>query len=204
MTAENKQDRLALFNPTYIEFPRLPLVTNIDGHDVYKYVRPERLNQLVRHMSDCVDLDLFDVVYFNKKGGKWLKDQLQEIQNYTKEILPCEYHPDGRLPLRIAPEHRGLNVGVIDDVRDTRRTTDFIRDDAPNSTLIYVARKLRSDQTEDPKSIHAVDLDDVWLGGAGMNLETEGDGLPKDFLRNEPAIYVKIPKQITPEGKWVY
>jgi hypothetical protein len=196
--------KLATFKAPYVEFPKNTLTINIDGHNVIKYISGGRLGEFVHNMSNHVDLNSFDVVYYNREGGKWLKDQLQEIQKYTKEILPCEYHPDGRIPLRIDKTHSGLSVAVVDDVCDTRKTTDLIREDAPNSTLIYVARKLRGDQIDDPKSIHAVDLDDVWLGGAGMNLETEGDGLPKDFLRNEPAIYVKIPKQITPKGEWVY
>lgn len=192
------------FKAEYIPFSKSPEKIKIGGHDVFKYIESDYLGKLVRNMSNHINLNQFDVVYYNEMGGKWIKDQLQEIQKYGKKIFRCEYHPGGRIPLRIANSHRSLSVCVIDDVRDTKRTTDFIRTDAPNSTLIYLARKLRDDQTDDPKSIHAVDLDDVWIGGAGLNLETDGDGLPKDFLRNEPAIYVKIPKEISPEGVWVY
>lgn len=126
------------FKAEYIPFPKNPKKINIGGHDVFEYVESDHLGELVHNMSNHVDLNQFDVVYFNEKGGKWLKDQLQEIQKYAKEILPCEYHPDGRIPLGIANAHRGLNVAVIDDVRDTTRTTNFIRNDSPNSTLIYI------------------------------------------------------------------
>lgn len=198
------REKFTIFKAPHVEFSKSPEIVHIQRHDVYKYIDKDLLDQHVRNMSGFVNLNWFDVVYFNQKGGLWLKNKLQSIQKYSEKILPCEYHPDGRMPFRIAEEHRGLNIGVIEDVRDTKRTTDFIRSDAPNAKLIYLTRKLRDDQTNDPNSIQAVDIDDVWIGGAGLNLEKQGDGLPKDFLRTEPAIYVKIPKEITPEGKWIY
>lgn len=189
----------------YIRFPKEPKTVNLNGIGVYEYVSPMDLAQYIKNFAASIDITQFDQLFYNLKGGEWFKDRLAEAYGLKPaDFTPCEYHPDGRVPLPIPVESRSKTIAVIDDVRDTVRTTNLIREHSPIASLLYVAKKRTGVLRPDGLSSHVVEVDDVWLGGAGMNLETPGDGMPADFTRDFPGIVAKIPQQITPEGKFIY
>lgn len=65
--------------------------------------------------------------------------------------------------------------------------------DAPGSSFVFMTQKVGiEEQLLIPRSRVAIRISSVWVGGCGMNLESEGDGLPKDFARDYPGLVAKI------------
>lgn len=68
--------------------------------------------------------------------------------------------------------------------------------DAPLATILFLTQKIGiKNQIPIENKRVALRIDDVWVGGCDLNLEDEGDGLPKDFARDYKGIVVKIIKR---------
>ena len=62
-----------------------------------------------------------------------------------------------------------------------------------HASFVFLTKKNGiENQISIPRSLVALQISDVWVGGCGMNLESDGDGLPKDFARNYPGLIAKI------------
>ncbi|OIP99794.1 hypothetical protein AUK40_00410 [Candidatus Wirthbacteria bacterium CG2_30_54_11] len=158
----------------------------------------------IRNLSDSVDLRSFDHIFYVLQGGLFLYEQLTALQvyprKYEKHSIEYHRHPvnGDRLVDKALPEGLKGSILVIDDVWDTARTARLIVEDARRQsavtsiTFAVVAYKdIVPERVEVPDIIvyAAVQVENRWLGGCGMDLGVEGP-LNRDF-RQLPVLVVK-------------
>jgi len=181
------------YHTPHIEFPNPPKIILVEGIEAYEYISPEDLNKLVTEYSRHENLRKFKKVFYNLNGGKGFAEKLAAEQGYPFEnMIPCEYHPDGRCPIRIQEEYKDENIAVVEDVQDTRRTTSLIRLDAPKAKMKFLTRKLIPGQIIIPNSDCVVEVENRWIfGGWSMNGDVDGDGYPENWGCSYGGIGVK-------------
>lgn len=191
--------RSSAYQPDYIQFTERSLRIDIEGKEALQYIDPTYLKEKVAQFSEYHPLRAFDRVYYNLTGGEGFAFTLATLQGYgVKNLVQCEYHPDGRIPTPIQEEDINKNILILDDTQDTRRTTDLIRLRAPKATMFFLTRKMIPNQILLPNSAIVLDVDDEWIlggsgfGGRGMNGDIPGDGYPKDWGRGYEGLAVKI------------
>lgn len=194
-----KERKNYTFDTPYISFPNPPKKIMLDGHEVYDYIHPEIMKGLIDNLCKKIILEDFDAVLVNMKGGKYLYDEIVKRKGEPKRMDLIEYHrPEkGFGAIVVIPVSRdlyGKKCLKVDDILDSGGVNFEIgKNLSTDSTSVFVVRKRGiNNQINLENKIVAVEIDDVWVGGCGMNLESEGDDLPKDFSRECPRIIVKI------------
>lgn len=184
---------LLKYDSPFIEFPERPEIMSLEGYDVYKYIEPSEMANLVKRFSEKINLNWFDAIAVNQIGGEYFAQELARLQSYSKPIFDIEYHRDHRIVKAVPQELRGLKIGVIDDIRDSGGTGQDILEDAPLASFLFLTEKVDvPNQINFPRSASVVKINNVWVGGCKMNLDAPGDGLPENFGRDYPGIIVKI------------
>lgn len=188
-----RHDNLPRITPPFFEFPKNPKVFELKGHNVYEYIQPNIMNMIIENFLKQIDLNWFDEIVVNLKGGEYFAKSLAKLQNYQKPIIDIEYHRDHKIIIPVPVNLKHQRICVIDDILDGGGTGLDILNDAPNASFIFLTKKNGiKDQIVIPRSLVALQISDVWVGGCGMNLETDGDGLPEDFARSYKGLIAKI------------
>jgi len=188
-----RRDNLPRITPPFFEFSKNPKIFELDGHPVYEYIQPHVMDKIIEQFSWQVNLNWFDKIVVNLKGGEYFAKSLAKLKNYQGEIINIEYHRDRKITIPVPSYLRDKRIGVIDDILDGGGTAEDILNDAPNASFIFLTKKIGiQDQIIIPRSLVALQISDVWVGGCGMNLESEGDGLPKNFSRKHKGLVAKI------------
>lgn len=186
-------DKLPKIIAPMFEFRKNPKIFNLDGFDVYKYIDPKDMNNLIENLSRQVNLNWFDAILVNQMGGSYFANKLIKLQNYQGQIVDIKYHQNHTVDIRVPDELRNKKIGVVDDILDTGGTTRDILNDAHLATFIYLTQKVGVPEQYLPaRHYSAVKISNVWVGGCCMNLDTPGDGLPKDFARSYEGLIAKI------------
>lgn len=178
----------------YLPFSENPNEIDISGFDVLSYIPPEKMNDYIKNLSEKVKLESFEYVLINMNGGKYLFDRLAELQDYKNEPLLIEYHrPDGgfgaKIDIPIPLEAKNKKCLVVDDIYDTGGVLKAIMSElSPDSeAVVIVTKKDIQNQIPINNLSIGVRIDNVWIGGCGMDLGKEGE---KDIFRNYPGIVV--------------
>jgi len=192
MLSVNYENRLGLYKTPYIEYPQHPTEIEIEGFRANAYISPEEVNKYTIEFSKHVSFEWFDFVLVNMNGGRSFAEDLARLQHYSKKIYKIEYHPNGDMPIRIPSAYQDAKIAVIDDVLDTGLTSELIRKDAPFAAMLYLVRKRTPGQIVVHNSACAIEVDDKWLFGRGMNGNIKDDGYPENWGRTYRGIGVKI------------
>ncbi|MDP3918165.1 MAG: hypothetical protein Q8Q30_03260 [Candidatus Woesebacteria bacterium] len=188
-----RRDNLPRITPPFFEFPKNPKIFELDCHPVYEYIQPHVMDKIIEQFSWQVNLNWFDKIVVNLKGGEYFAKSLAKLKNYQGEIINIEYHRDRKITIPVPSYLRDKRIGVIDDILDGGGTAEDILNDAPNASFIFLTKKIGiQDQIIIPRSLVALQISDVWVGGCGMNLESDGDGLPENFTRKYKGLVAKI------------
>lgn len=180
-------------SPPYIKFPDHPKEMVLAGVKVYDYISPVIMDRIILDFAKRVDLNRFDMVLVNQVGGDYFAREIARIQNYKNPMIDIEYHRDGRIVTPIPQELKTANIGIVEDIYDGGGTAENMLKDAENATFLFLTQKMGiPKQIPIPNKRVALRIDYVWVGGCGLNLEADGDGLPKDFARDYKGIVVKI------------
>lgn len=179
----------------YYPFPKDPDIINIEGRKAFEYINKEKLDNIIKNFSYTHNLNQFKYLCINMIGGLPFANDLLKYQNFKGEIITIEYHQNGQIVTPIPKYLCGdPELCCIDDVLDQYITGTMIQKDSPNAKLIYLARKINVHTVQPVHDCQwAVEVDNHWLLGKGLNGETTGDGYPKDWGRNYGGIAVKIP-----------
>lgn len=190
---KERRDNLPRITPPFFEFSKNPKKFELEGNLVYEYIKPNDMEMIIRSFANQIDLNWFDKIVVNLKGGEYFAKSLAKLQNYQKPIIDIEYHRDHKITIPVPVNLKHQRLCVIDDILDGGGTGLDILNDAPNASFIFLTKKNGiENQISIPRSLVALQISDVWVGGCGMNLESDGDGLPKDFARNYPGLVAKI------------
>lgn len=196
---KDRENSIFTYKTPYISFPRFPNKITIDGHMVNDYLHPDIMSRLIDNLCKKINLNDFEAVLVNMKGGKYLYDEIVKRKGEPKRMEVIEYHrPEkGFGAIVVIPVSRDLynkKCLLVDDILDSGGVSNEIgKNLSADSASVFVVKKRGIvNQIEINNKLVAVEIDDVWVGGCGMNLETLGDGLPKDFSRDYPGIIVKI------------
>jgi hypoxanthine-guanine phosphoribosyltransferase len=199
MDKDRQKERKSFYDTPYISFPNHPKKLNLDNHEVYRYICPEIMSGLIDNLCRKIDYSKFDTVLVNMKGGKFLYDEIVKRKGEPISHDVIEYHQakGGFGAIVIIPVSRNLDGKkclIIDDILDTGGVfKEIVKNLSENSLCVALVQKINvKDQIEIKNKIVGTRIDNVWVGGCGMNLETEGDGLPKDYLRAYPGLVAKI------------
>lgn len=188
------QERFIRHETPYFPFSENPNQIDISGFDVLSYIPPEKMNEYIGSLSEKIKLKNFDYVLVNMNGGKYLFEKLSEQQNYQKSPIEIEYHrPEGgfgaKVDIPIPETVKGKKCLVVDDIYDTGGVLQAIMSElSDNSEAVVIVTK-RDIQNQIPiNNLHVgVKIDNVWIGGCGMDLGKEGEG---EVFRNYPGIVV--------------
>jgi len=178
----------------YVPFSTNPEVECINSFDVLKYLSPEQMSNYIKGLSDKVKFDKFEAVLVNMNGGKFLFDQIAKLQNYQKPPILIEYHrPDGgfgaKIDIPVPEEIKGKYALVVDDIYDTGGVLRQIMSELSTNSqaVVLVTKKDIQDQIA-IKNIHiGVKIDNVWIGGCGMDLGVANE---QEVFRSYPGIVV--------------
>lgn len=178
--------------PVFI-FPKNPEIIILDGFQVYKYLESYQMEEYIRNFSSKIKLDWFDAIGINQFGADPFAQELIKLQGYKGPVFDIEYHRDHKIEKAIPDRYKDKKVGFIEDILDSGGTTKDILNDCPLGTFLYLTEKIDvHGQFAPPRYRSAVKISDVWVGGFGMNMDSSGDGLPKNFARDKRALYAKI------------
>ncbi|MFV1917689.1 MAG: hypothetical protein ACC618_04395 [Patescibacteria group bacterium] len=178
----------------FIPFPEDPNFIELDGQKVIDYISPEVISTRIKTISGLVNLVDFDSVVVNAKGGWFLYHKLARLQNFGGQPVEVAYHRPqesyGAIVVKQIPEElKNSRLLMIEDILDTGGVLDAMMKDAPNSTAVVAVRKRNiPSQIQTPNTFVAVETENYWLGGFGMDFGV--DGYPTDFPRNYPGIVV--------------
>jgi hypoxanthine-guanine phosphoribosyltransferase len=179
----------------FVPFPENPKTINIGNHEVYEYISPEAMRRYIEQFAERVDFNRFDAVVVNLNGGMFLFKQLASIKNYQKPPIFIEYHrpANGFGSIETIPVPKKLtdkNILIIDDIFDSGGVLrDIFAKVGRNShAIVAVTKKGIEGQLKDPRIDVAVKIENVWVGGFGMDLGIDGEG---DLFRMHPGIVVK-------------
>ncbi len=168
------------------------------------YIDEVSMRVCIQSLSDTIDLRSYDHIFYVLQGGLFLYEQLTELQQFPKDydLHSIEYHRHpvngDRLVDKALPSGLSGKVLIIDDVWDTAKTATLIVNDARRQigitslTFAVVAYKDTVPgrvEVPDVTVKAAVQVENYWLGGCGMDLGVEGP-LNQDF-RRLPALVVK-------------
>ena len=193
----NRIETLPKIIPPAFEFPKNPTIFRYKGYDVYKYIDENRMTSFIENISSQINFSWFDAILVNQTGGDYFFKRLLDLQkrkgNVTNKIVNIEYHRDHSIKIPVPAELKGKRTFCIDDVLDSGGTSKDIYHDSPYTTFLYLTEKFGINyRWTPPRYYSAVRVSNVWIGGCGMNLDSEGDGLPLDFGRDYEGIMAKI------------
>ena len=178
----------------YLPFSEKPDQIDISGFDVLSYILPEQMDKILESLSEKVQLKNFDYVLINMNGGKYLFDKLAKLQNYTTEPVLIEYHrPEGgfgaKIDIPIPEKVKSKKCLVVDDIYDTGGVLKAIMSELSDDSeaVVIITKKDIQNQIPINNLSIGVRIDNVWIGGCGMDLGKEGE---KDIFRNYPGIVV--------------
>lgn len=178
----------------YLPFSENPNQIDISGFDVLSYILPEQMDKILESLSEKVQLKNFDHVLVNMNGGKYLFDKLANLQDYKKEPVLIEYHrPDGgfgaKIDIPIPLKVKGKKCLVVDDIYDTGGVLKAIMAELSDDSeaVVIITKKDIQNQIPINNLSIGVRIDNVWIGGCGMDLGKEGE---KDIFRKYPGIVV--------------
>lgn len=196
MSSIETRGQVPEFSPPYIAFGKdRPKEIELNGYKVYDYISPTTMARVIRDFAWHINLDRFDAILINQIGGGYFAREIAKIQNYKKPMIDIEYHRDGRVVTPIPKELYDAKVGIAEDILDTGGTAQRMLKDAPHATILFLTQKIGiNNQIPIENKRVALRIDDVWVGGCDLNLEDDGDGLPKNFARDYKGIVVKILK----------
>lgn len=187
-------ERFIRHETPYIPFSENPNQIDISGFDVLSYIPPEKMDEYIGSLSEKIKLKDFDFVLVNMNGGKYLFDKLAELQSFHKESVQIEYHrPEGgfgaKIDIPIPHEAKGKKCLVVDDIYDTGGVLQAIMSElsADSQAVVIVTKRDIDNQLPIKNLSIGVKIDNVWIGGCGMDLGKDGEG---DVFRNYPGIVV--------------
>ena len=178
----------------YIPYPKNPIIVQIGGHRVPEYVSPEETHKHILTLSEKIKFNDFEAALVNLQGGYWLFNELLKIKGRINiPLRMIEYHrPQGgfgaNITVPIPEEFRGRKCLVIDDIKDTAGVLrEIMFGLSPNSlAAVVVDKKIKKMHV--PNVIAAMELEEKWLGGCGMN---PGIGDDEQIFRDYGGIIVK-------------
>ncbi|HKB88225.1 MAG TPA: hypothetical protein VKC53_01110 [Patescibacteria group bacterium] len=183
------------FDTRYLRFPEEPKKINIGGFEFYDYISPQAMNAIIQNFSDHINLRMFDEVLVNQSGGDHFAKNLAYLQKYDRKIIDINYARGGKIKTPVPDHLRDKKIAIIEDILDGGGTAQRMVEDAPNATILFMTQKINvPNQMPIDHKLVALLIDNVWVGGFGMNIDDEGDSLPKDFLRDYPGLAAKIIK----------
>ena len=187
-------ERFIRHETPYIPFSENPNQIDISGFDVLSYIPPEKMDEYIGSLSEKIKLKDYDFVLVNMNGGKYLFDKLAELQSFQKESVQIEYHrPEGgfgaKIDIPIPHEAKGKKCLVVDDIYDTGGVLQAIMSElsADSQAVVIVTKRDIDNQLPIKNLSIGVKIDNVWIGGCGMDLGKDGEG---DVFRNYPGIVV--------------
>lgn len=187
-------ERFIRHETPYIPFSENPNQIDISGFDVLSYIPPEKMDEYIGSLSEKIKLKDYDFVLVNMNGGKYLFDKLAELQSFQNESVQIEYHrPDGgfgaKIDIPIPHEAKGKKCLVVDDIYDTGGVLQAIMSElsADSQAVVIVTKRDIDNQLPIKNLSIGVKIDNVWIGGCGMDLGKDGEG---DVFRNYPGIVV--------------
>lgn len=199
MDKDRQERKIHSYETPFISFPRFPKKIVIDNHQVYNYICPEIMSGLIDNLCKKIEYSEFDTVLVNMKGGKFLYDEIVKRKGEPQKQDIVEYHqPKGGFGAIVyipVPKYLdGKKCLIIDDILDTGGVfKEISKNLSEDSVCVALVQKINiKNQIEIKNKIVGTKISNVWVGGCGMNLETEGDGLPKDYLREYPGLVAKI------------
>lgn len=187
-------ERFIRHETPYIPFSENPNQIDISGFDVLSYIPPEKMDEYIGSLSEKIKLKDYDFVLVNMNGGKYLFDKLAELQSFQKESVQIEYHrPEGgfgaKIDIPVPHEAKGKKCLVVDDIYDTGGVLLAIMSElsADSQAVVIVTKRDIDNQLPIKNLSIGVKIDNVWIGGCGMDLGKDGEG---DVFRNYPGIVV--------------
>lgn len=183
--------------PSRIPLPENPEIIEIDGYKVIKYIDSKTLDALIKRFSDHIKLEWFDAVLVNMKGGEFFAKKLflNQGYKYNGRVTHVEYSRSGEVRIPIPFDLRQKNIVIVEDCLDSGNTAKKMIDHAPKATILFLTEKYGiDDQVKIDNRFSVVKIPPVYIGGGGINADTDGDGLPLEFARNYQGIIVKIQK----------
>ena len=184
------------FKPHYVPFPAEPKIIRVDGFTVHEYVTPKEMDKIIKNLSNQFDFRKYDTVLVNKNGGNFLFDRLADLKKFKGVAHEIEYHRPEKgfgaiIEMPVPDEAHKSKAVVIDDIYDSGGVFEAIlKNLSPESLCISLVRKRGiNGQIAIPNILVGLEIDNVWVGGVGMNL-----GIPEEgyTFRNHPGLVVKI------------
>jgi hypothetical protein len=113
-----KENHLFEYNPPLVEFPANPEIITINGIKVYNYVSPNKMFDYIKEFSKTIELNAFDVLLINQKGGGFFANTLMSLQKYRGAKCNIEYHRDHKIVIPVPEDIKKFKLGVLDDIWD--------------------------------------------------------------------------------------
>ncbi|HNT30358.1 MAG TPA: hypothetical protein PKL83_05395 [bacterium] len=189
---------------SHIAFPECPVRSEYQGICYEQYIPEQLVRDQIVTLSAQVQVREYERVLYVLRGGLFLYEQLTRLQdiecNYEKHAIEYHRHPvsGDRLIEKAVPADVSGSVLVIDDVWDTARTARLIAEDLyrlPAVEQVTFAVVARKDSVPGRVGVPgvtvyaAMELENRWLGGCGMDLGVEGPN--NRYFRNLPEIVVR-------------
>lgn len=209
MTTRSIATGIPDYETQHLPFPANPEVLTIAGHDVFDYISPQKIDQIVTRLGEQIEFERFDAVVVNMRGGQFLYEKLKKEKGYEGGFVPVEYHRPKNgvgteITIPIPDELNGKKCLLIDDISDRGDTfMAMLENLAPDSVSVALISKRDIPDKKDVPNLHiGVTIDGfVWIAGCGMDISYENEA---DEFRNYPGIVVKIPQTVMPDGTWIY
>ncbi len=180
----------------YIPFPENPKIIEVAGHQVYEYLSPKIVKNIIEDLSATVRFGDFDEVLVNMKGGMFLFEEMAFIQGWEKSPKLIEYHRKeggyaADIVIPVPPELKGKSILVVEDIYDSGGVLRQIMEDAgSNCHVVTLVTKMDvPNQIQVPRVTIGVIVDYIWLGGGGMDMGYKDKG---EQFRHHPGIVVDI------------
>lgn len=194
MPIELQPKEKIIYSAPFIPFPSNPKAIELSDLTIWEYVPGEDMNRHVESLIKSLSLNEFDFLAINNNGGSWLGRKILD-SSYFNHIpwFYIEYHrpKDGFSANATAPipnELSNARILVAEDVIDSGGVAQAIRKDAPNSTIAAVVRKRVLGQINVPGVYTAIEVENRWLGGVGMEMLNTPEG---ELLRRHDSLYSK-------------
>ncbi len=183
------------YKTPFVPFPENPKTIKIGQFEVFEYISPEMMLKYIRQFAYKVDFNEFNHVAVNLNGGLFLFNELTKIKGYDKPPILIEYHrpQNGFGSIETIPVPKELSdkkILIVDDIFDSGGVLKgiFAKVGQDSRAIVAVTKNGIEGQLKDPRIGVAVKINNVWIGGYGMDLGVKGEG---QVFREHPGIVVK-------------